>query len=573
MKNRHYLSLLLVAALLWPAGAMAYDFSAVAVTGQTLHYNINNDSISVTLCGHGDSLGSQLVIPNSVTHNGNTYVVTTIGDHALYNCSTLTSVTLPSAATVIGWNAFELCNHLTSISIPNTVHTIGYGAFMNCTALTNVTLPDSLTIIDGHLFHGCTSLSSIAIPNTVTSIGVHAFRGCTDLSSITIPHAVTSIGTEAFNGCTSITSIDIPNSVSVIPDKAFCNCTALQNLNLSDSIVSIGTEAFMNCSSIDTVTIPNIVTAIGNKAFLNCTSINTLILGCAVNTIGYETFRNCTGLTSITSLTAMPPTLGYFTFDLVSNAIPLYVPCGSEPAYLRDPFWSYFINIQCRVAIYTVTVTSSDTTMGTASGGGSYPNGDTATLTATPECGYIFSRWSDGNTDNPRLLVVTTDREISAIFSRDVDTLVIRDTLRHRLEVVSHQETGITVGSGRYSDSTVVEIAAIPVCGNHFVSWSDGNTDNPRHILVTEDISLTATFDADDVGITTVNALPPTITTEGSTITIQGVAGSRVRIYDTLGRLLGSAAHVAATHRFRVSARGVYMVQVDDYAAQSVVVE
>lgn len=578
MKNRLLLIIVIGTALALPGKALAYAFSSAASTGQTLHYNINSDSISVTLCGHGDSLGSRLVIPSSVNHDGTTYSVTAVGDHALYGCGTLTSVTLPSTLTVIGWNAFESCTQLSSIVIPNTVTDIGYGAFMNCSALTSITLPDSLTLINGHLFHGCSSLLSIAIPSTVTAIGVQAFKGCTSLASVVIPDAVRSIGVQAFNGCTSLVSVVIPNAITIIPEKTFYNCSSLNNITFGNSITTIGTEAFKGCSSIDTLIIPDVVVTLENKAFQNCSTLSTLVLGCSVTSIGDETFGECISLTSITSPIATPPTLGLYTFNHVSDTIPIYVPCGTESAYRTDMLWRYFSHILCQMTIYTVTVTSSDSSMGTVSGGGSYPNGDTTLLTATPTCGYRFARWSDGNTHNPRLLVVTADRNISAIFARDVDTVIVHDTVfrdidYHILEVVSTQQIGTTVGTGRYGDSSYVEIAAIPVCGNHFVQWSDGNTENPRHILVTEDLRLTATFDAGEAKITDITLSPVSIHTEGHTIIVENATGSMIRLFDTLGRLLGSATHVSAIHKFRVSATGIYLIQIDEYAAQSVTVQ
>ena len=66
---------------------------------------------------------------------------------------------------------------------------------------------------------------------------------------------------------------------------------------------------------------------------------------------------------------------------------------------------------------YTLTVLSADETMGTASGSGAYPEGETATISAQPYDGYRFLRWNDGVTDNPRTLVVTTNATYIANFT------------------------------------------------------------------------------------------------------------------------------------------------------------
>ena len=86
----------------------------------------------------------------------------------------------------------------TSYSIPDSVTSIGDWAFDDCTSLTSITIPDSVTIIDDGAFARCTSLTSITIPDNVTSIGERAFYYCSRLESITIPDSVTSIGDYAF---------------------------------------------------------------------------------------------------------------------------------------------------------------------------------------------------------------------------------------------------------------------------------------------------------------------------------------------------------------------------------------
>lgn len=69
------------------------------------------------------------------------------------------------------------------------------------------------------------------------------------------------------------------------------------------------------------------------------------------------------------------------------------------------------------VIYYTITVSTSNEAMGTATGGGLYRAGDTIEIQAIPNANYAFSRWrEDGNVDNPRTIVVEGDRTYTAIF-------------------------------------------------------------------------------------------------------------------------------------------------------------
>jgi len=99
-----------------------------------------------------------------------------------------------------------------TVNIPPTfegipVTSIGERAFVECTSLTRITIPNSVTSIGDSAFIDCTSLTGVTIPNSVTSIGDGAFVGCTGLTGITIPDSVTSIGSSAFIGCTSLISV------------------------------------------------------------------------------------------------------------------------------------------------------------------------------------------------------------------------------------------------------------------------------------------------------------------------------------------------------------------------------
>ena len=282
--------------------AQAYDFSATAPTGQTLYYDTVNGAATVVYPNYEhydyyydyESPSGDLVIPDSVTNDGITYAVTSIGGSAFRECRDLTSVTIPAAATSIGEDAFAYCSNLISVTIGDSVTVIGESAFEGCGRLTSITIPDAVTVIGKSAFDGCESLSSVTIGDAVTVIGESAFSLCRSLTSITIPDAVTSIGLEAFFECSSLTSVTIGNAV-----------------------MTIGSSAFSGCSSLTSITIPEAVTRIAGGAFEDCSS-----------------------LTSIVCKPVQAPTAQESTFGGIPDDCILTIPCGSLASYNSTQPWN-----------------------------------------------------------------------------------------------------------------------------------------------------------------------------------------------------------------------------------------
>ena len=259
------------------------------------------------------SLLSSITIPDTVTIIGSGAFskctsletitlpesVTMIGERTLSFCSSLTSITIPNSVTVIGESAFHKCSSLTSITIPNSVTAIGNGAFWNCSSLTSITIPDGVTTIGADAFDSCSSLTSITIPNSVTTIGGWAFSFCSSLTSITLPESVTTIGGSAFHSCSSLTSITIPNSVTAIGEMTFYKCSSLTSITVPNGVTTIGGSVFEDCSSLISITVPNGVTEIGERAFYHCSSLTSITIPNSVTTIGEEAFYKCSSLTFI----------------------------------------------------------------------------------------------------------------------------------------------------------------------------------------------------------------------------------------------------------------------------------
>ena len=254
-------------AVLCCSATSAYDFEKDGI-----YYNLykTEGGAGSVWIESGKDCSGNVVIPNSVTVEGNTYSVTGIDMGAFEDCSSLTSVTIPGSVTSIQQQTFRNCTNLTSVTILDGVTSILNDAFGNCSSLTSITIPSSVTSIHRGTFNGtpwyenqedgllyinnvlyeykgtmpagtsvnikegtthinmsafsqCSGLTSVTIPEGVVSIEHSAFHGCSDLTSVTIPEGVTSIGGSAFYGCSSLTSITIPGSVQVSENQLSIN--------------------------------------------------------------------------------------------------------------------------------------------------------------------------------------------------------------------------------------------------------------------------------------------------------------------------------------------------------------
>lgn len=501
-------------------------FASIYMDGVWYNLVDSNKTAYVTYkgsyAGQYEEYSGVVTIPSTITYYNETYAVTSIGEAAFYKCTSLTSVTIPNSVTSIGYDAFSGCSSLTSINIPNSITSIGSHPFDGCSSLGSplfndhifvclptsysgeYTIPTGIQRIASYAFYKCKKITSVAIPNSVTTLGIYVFAGCDSLPTITIPEHLTSIGRlafaswsglvsieipdhvteigyEAFLSCKKMTDITIGNGVKTIREYAFRNCTKLKNVTIGNGLKRIEYEAFANCSKLISINIPDSVTYIGQEAFYECSSLPSLKLGDGVAALYAYTFMGCWKLTSLT--------MGRGISNINENAFlntgltDIYVPCGELERIVQVIPLGYYKSI-CKYASpqYSIDIASNIPDAGQII----VPENECdSMITVIPNEGYSFVQWSDGNTDNPRIISLTQDTTFTAWFAIN----------QYAISVSCDPQQGSIEGeSGSFDYGVELTYKAIANEGYHFVQWSDGNTDNPRIISLTQDSVLSAEF-------------------------------------------------------------------------------
>lgn len=214
-------------------------------------------------------------------------------------------------------------------------------------------------------------------------------------------------------------------------------------------------------------------------------------------------------------------------------------PTG-DGKYERSGFVKDFIGINVRMkrqdaTQYTLNVLSNNNAWGITTGSGKYNINEPATIGAVANTGYKFVQWQDGNTDNPRSILVTGNLNFIANFALQQVTYTIR------VNVKSGQSSlgTVTGGGNNLPAGSEVRILATPNTGCKFVRWSDGSTEPDRTIPVNGNKTYTAEFASIQYNVTVksnnttwgiVNASPAGgIYTEGSTVRIWAIANAGYR--------------------------------------------
>ena len=552
--------------------AMAYDFS-YTYQGNTLYYNITSDNtIEVTYYSStttdNNYVSGDVVIPSSVTNNGTTYSVTSIGDYAFYLCIGLTSVTIPNSVTSIADDAFYGCSSLTSVTIPNSVTSIGNMAFAYCSGLTSVTLPNNATI-HSKAFIGAgakTTIDSVIYCSDTLIVGNYTFI-CTGFLTFYLN------GNSYFpnNNAVVFDCYESKSGNLIIPSTISYNGTTY-------SVTSIGDRAFYYCSGLTSVTIPNDVTSIGGSAFYGCN-----------------------GLTSIVSNAVVPPALGNEVIPN-PNSCNVTVPCGSLLFYMVSSWYNYFSYRITEGLSFDLSVAANDDSFGSVSVETQSCN--VRTLIATPSSCKSFVAWNDGNTDNPRTVTITSDTSFTAIFE---SVEISNDITAAICQGETYTENGFNVSeAGVYTqdlqtingcDSVVsLTLTVNPVYsftidatinqgetyhGNGFeVSEAGTYTQNLQTVNGCDSVivlNLTVNSSLGDVVANTIEvALYPNPAENYTVLKVQGLKEqTKVALFDVRGRKLREFDLSAGTESVRLDLRdlpsGVYTLMIGNTTKKLIV--
>ena len=431
------------------------DFSAVCETGQTLFYSITdstNHYVTIVFPGHieyseysnpYERYGFEdiywddfplptgnIVIPSNVINNETTYSVKGIGSYAFFGCSNLLGeLIIPNSVTSIGGFAFANCSGLGGLDIQNSVTTIGLLAFAGCSGISEVHFNAISSSCQGHTY----PYQYIGIMSNYYSDGFGQITYLEDNSWQLHYYS-------PFRSCGG--SFIIGDGVESIDDGLLYGCSGFTgSLIIPNSVTTIGNHAFNGCSGFTgSLTIPNSVTSIGEATFSGCSGFTgSLIIPNSVTEIGGVAFAACSGFTSMSVLRETPPTIhdpnNYgSSFEGWSYSIPVYVPCGSVSSYQSAEYWSEFINFQGIDCVeYNITASANPVQGGVVAGDGTYYQGQTCTLFATPNANYIFLNWTENGE------VVSTNAEYSFTVAGDRDLVANFDALTNYWEPESNE--------------------------------------------------------------------------------------------------------------------------------------
>jgi hypothetical protein len=231
----------------------SYDSAVEAINiGETVSYR--GVAMTVKNVMPYVAYGHKTVKQLSLSHKGE------VGAYAFYGCTGITTLTLGDGITSIGESAFRECSSLSEVKIPKKVIELGDYCFAN-TALESISIPASVTRIGSYAFDDCTKMTDVVIEDRTADLSLGSngssplFADC-PLDSVYIGGNISyntssSYGYSPFYRNTSLRSVVITDQEEEISDNEFYGCTNLKNVTIGSDVKKIGNWAFSGCSNLD----------------------------------------------------------------------------------------------------------------------------------------------------------------------------------------------------------------------------------------------------------------------------------------------------------------------------------
>ena len=279
--------------------------------------------------------------------------------------------------------------------------------------------------------------------------------------------------------------------------------------SMTFEVLTIGQYAFDYAHEVTSIDIPEGVVRIEAEAFGDC-GFNSITLPTSIQSIGSRAFLGMIPINNITLLATTPPTVGDMAFGYTYSeydemTCTIHIPCGTLETYLAGEGWT---PLSTQDGLYikepdpenTLTVATTNEQQGAARiVQSNVCDDDNAIIEAVTNYGYHFVQWNDGNTDNPRNIVVTEDITYTAEFAANTYTVSTK---------VNDDAMGYVSGAGSYLYTAEATLTATANPFYRFVQWSDGITDNPRVVMVEKDSLFTAEFEIETFNVVAASGEP-----------------------------------------------------------------
>lgn len=278
---------------------------------------------------------SELIIPESVTIDGESYAVTSINSTAFNENSTITKIVIPKSVKKIEKRAFCNVDKLVEVEFNEGLEYIGEDAFYCCFFLKKVKLPNSLKKIDYNAFVACISLEEITLPNNLQWIDAYCFDGTKWLSDQPDGPVYLDNVLLQFKGKVD-NEVQVKSGIKLVAAEAFRDCKSIVRCIFPEGLKRIERRAFYGCEKLNYVYVPDDVEYIHDDAFdsryptiLSLSSTCNFILPYKESRLNYQIRRSGSNMNICNSVT--PQT----TSDVENNA---YVPGGSLANYKKAGF-------------------------------------------------------------------------------------------------------------------------------------------------------------------------------------------------------------------------------------------